>query len=264
MVLCMILLFIGGRPSYSGEGKVYRRIVVLSPAAADILHHLKAVELVVGKTKNIELFPKAVKVGTHVRPNVELVASLHPDLIIAASERFFSRRLADKVGASFYLYNPTTLEGILLHIQKLAKILGKEEEGWRLVKHLKAKLDQVKFPQKRPRVVYEVSQRPYLLAGKKNIVVDVVERAGGFYLLRASRKFVRLSCERVRFLRPDFYIYQVGPMNPSPVSPDKRRCLKELNFKVLKVNELGFARANTKSFDNVLLLNKLFMEWAGE
>ena len=263
MGLCLILQLGGLKLSFSGE-RTYSRIVVLSPAAADILHQLGADDLVVGKTRNIALFPKAVKVGTHVRPNVELVASLHPDLIIASSERFFSRKLADRVGAAFYLYNPYTLEGILKHIRELSRLLGREKKGLLLIKRLRSKLALVKRISKKPRVVYEVMQRPYLLAGTRNIVADIVERAGGIYLVRTRKKFVRFSCERVRILSPDIYIYQVGPMNPSPTPPEKRSCCLGISFKALKGNELEFARANTKSFDNVLFLNRFFEEWAGE
>ncbi len=252
----MVLLLAGASSSASTE-----RIVVLSPAAADVLHALGADKLVVGKTRNVKLFPKAVFVGSHIRPNVEIVASLRPTLIVASSERFFSKELAERFGAKFYLYDPYTLEGILRHIESLGKLLKREKEARLLVERLKRKLKHIRPLRVRPRVVYEVMQNPYLLAGSRNIVADIVEKAGGVYLIRQNRKFVRLSCERARLLRPDIYIYQVGPMNRNPVYPLKRPCFKGMDFEVLKVDELSFARANTKSFDNVIYLNRIFLNW---
>ena len=251
-----MLLLAGAGFSASTE-----RIVVLSPAAADVLHALGADKLVVGKTRSVKLFPKAVFVGSHIRPNVEIVASLRPTLIVASSERFFSRELAKKLGARFYVYDPHTLEGILRHIESLGRMLGREKEAGLLVERLKNKLKRVRPLRVRPRVVYEVMQSPYLLAGHRNIVADIVERAGGIYIVRQDRKFVRLSCERARLLKPDIYIYQVGPMNRNPVDPLKRPCFKGMGFEVLRVDELSFARANTGSFDNVLYLNRIFLDW---
>ncbi len=260
----MILMLKGVRPSCSTEKAHYHRVVVLSPAVADVLHRLGADDVVVGKTKSVDLFPKAVAVGSHIRPNFEIVASLHPDLIIVSSERFFSKELVRRVGAHFYLYNPITLDEILVHVKRLGALLGKEKEALTLVNQLREKLKKVKQLKKRPKVVYEVMQTPYLLAGRKNIVVDIIERAGGRYLIASFKKFVRLSCERVRLLKPDIYIYQIGPMNPHPVAPEERACLKNMGFLSLRVNELEFARANTKSFDNVLFLNGFFARWDSE
>ncbi len=238
--------------------------MVLSPAAADILEGLGAGGLVVGKTRNIRLFPGAVCVGSHIRPNLEIVASLRPDLIIASSERFFSRELAKKVGADFYVYDPRTLEGILGHIKRLGALLGRRKRAEALVSRLKALMEGVKPLRRRPRVLYEVMEMPYTLAGRGNIVVDIIERAGGVYPISSPRKFVRLSCERVRLLHPDVYIYQVGPMNKKPSPPDKRPCLSGLRMRVVRVSELSFARANTESFRNLLFLNRIFSEWAHE
>ncbi len=241
--------------------KVYRRVVVLSPAAADVLHRLGVDELVVGKTKSVKLFPKAVSVGSHIRPNVEIVASLKADLVIASSERFFSKSMAERVGADFYLYNPVTLEEILVHIKRLGSLLGRGDRAKKLCRELEDELKKVKPVTVKPRVIYEVMQRPYMVAGRKNIVADIIERAGGIYVVKAFRKLVRTSCERIRLLKPDVYVYQVGPMNKNPDPPRNRPCLKGIRFHQVKVNELAFARANTKSFYNVLWLNKLFHQW---
>ncbi len=58
------------------------RVIVLAPAAADILQKLGSSSQIVGKTKSVEEFPNALKVGSHIRPNLEIIMSLKPDLII--------------------------------------------------------------------------------------------------------------------------------------------------------------------------------------
>ncbi len=237
--------------------------MVLSPAAAGVIHALGADGLVVGKTRSIRLFPHATVVGTHIRPNPELVAACRPQLIVATSEKFFSRAMAERLGARFYLYDPRTLEEVLESIKELGRILDREREAEELVKRLKDKLGRVVPPRVKPRVVYEVMQRPYMVAGKRSIVADIVERAGGIYVVDAPKKLVRTSCERVRMLRPQIYIYQVGPMNRNPSPPSERPCFRGLKMEVVRVDELKFSRAGVESFDRVLELNRLFVRWAG-
>ncbi len=254
----MFLFLLVNALSFPVYAKVYKRVVILAPAAVDIFEKLKADRLIVGVTKSVRTLPHVEKVGSHIKPNLELIASLSPDLIIISSNRFLAPIFARKLKADIFYYNPVTLDEVIIKIKELGKLIGKEREAQALVKELEDKLTHIRPLKKRPRVIYEVMERPLIFAGKGNIVADVVEKAGGVFVIDTPKKFVRLSCERILLLKPDIYIYQVGPMNKNPTPPYKRSYLKRLKIKFLKVNELDFSRANTKSFDNVLFLNKIF------
>jgi len=234
--------------------------VILSPAAADIFQRLGASDVVVGVTRNVEVFPGARKVGSHIHPNMEIIASLHPDLVVISSNRFFSQEMARRVGARVFQYNPATCQEILDEILRLGSLLGKEGRARALVSELEAKLSMVKPLGHRPTVVYEVMAHPYMVAGKKNIVADIVEKAGGRYLIGIKRKLVPFSYEKVVALAPQVYIWQVGPMNRNPLPPKRRAYLKTLKAHFVRVKELAFARPNTHAFDNVLWLNRLFLK----
>ena len=245
---------------FSSNCLATERIVVLAPAAVDILEHLQAENLVVGVTRSVKEFPQATRVGSHIRPNLEIIRSLQPDLLILSSNRFFSEAMAEAVDAQVVYYHPETLDEILQQISHLASLLGKQKEGKQLVQEQRQKLREVIPLTNPPTVVYEVTAMPLMLAGRENIVRDIIEQAGGKLITPGKRKLVRFNAEEILAQQPDVYIYQVGPMNRNPTPPQERGPLARMNARFLKVDELQYSRANTKSFDNVMELNRYFLK----
>jgi iron complex transport system substrate-binding protein len=239
----------------------YNRVVVLAPAVGDIFKKLEIDSKVVGVTRHVRGFKNAVKVGSHIKPNIEIISSLKPDLIIISSTRFFNKNLQKYIKAKIYKYNPYKLSQILDAIKDFGKMFEKEKKAKQLILKLKNKLNKVKKLNKKPKVVFEIMQLPYIVSGKKDIVNDIIEKAGGINIVKTNKKHVRYSYEKVLALKPDIYIYQIGPMNKNPVPPEKREYLKNLKAKFIKIDERSFSRPNTTSFDNVLKLNKIFMEY---
>ncbi len=238
----------------------YNRVVILAPAVGDIFKKLHISNTVVGITKHMRGFKNATKVGSHIRPNIEIISSLHPDLIIISSTKFFNKSLQKNIKAKVYTYNPYKLSQILDTLNDFGKMFNKEDLANKLIVKLKNKLSNVKKLNKKPKVVFEVMQLPYIVSGKKDIVNDIIEKAGGINIVKVNKKHVRYSYEKVLEAKPDFYLYQIGPMNKNPIPPEKREVLKTLKAKFIKIDERAFSRPNTLSFDNVLKLNKIFME----
>lgn len=234
----------------------YERVVILAPAAADIFQRLDAKARVVGVTRNIEEFSSAVKVGTHIRPNVEIIRSLNPDLIISGSaDSYYGEAIQSITGADVYKYDPRSLDEILKAIAEIATMIDKNKEAELLIKELQSKLATASPLSIKPRVVFEVSQLPFTVAGQGNIVAAIVKAAGAELIENSSDKLVKLSIERVVASRPDVYIWQTGPMNTNPVPPSERPEFKRLKSNWIHVDEKKFSRANSMTFDAVIELN---------
>jgi len=230
--------------------------VILAPAAADIFYKLGAGDKVVGVTKNVTEFPEAVKVGTHIRPNAEIIRSLKPDLIISGSaDSYYADAVEAITGASVYKYDPLTLEEILVCVRDIGELTGRTEQAARLVGELKGKLMSVQPLPSVAKVIFEVSQLPYTAAGRGNIASSVIEAAGGKNIVDSDDKLVKLSLERVVASQPDVYIWQTGPMNRNPVPPAERPEFSKMRSKWIHADEKQFSRANTGSFDAVIELN---------
>jgi cobalamin transport system substrate-binding protein len=236
------------------------RIVVLAPAAADIIEQLGASELVVGKTRNVEEFPQATLVGSHIRPNLEIITSLQPDLLVISSNKFFSKEMAAAVNAQIFHYQPNSLNKILHQTRKLAKLIERDEQALKLIENACEKLKQVQPLAIAPKVMYEVTEVPLTIAGTENILADIIETAGGEIVSGGSRKMLRFNPEAVLARQPDIYIWQIGPMNQKPTPPAERGQYRLLKADYLQVDQLEYSRANIRSFDNVLKLNSYFKE----
>ena len=235
-----------------------RRIVILYAAASPIVKALGVYEEVVGVTRTDRVFPQAIKVGSHLRPNLELIRALSPDLMIVGSKKAFPDSAAKRLKAEIFRYDPRTLEEVLEAIKDLGKVLGREESARDLVSRLKRKLAAVKPLPQPVTVIYEVSSWPLKVAGARSIVRDIIRAAGGRNLVPQDKKHVLLSPEMVLALQPDFYLYQVGPMNKNPVPPKKRPYFKGLKSRVIRVAEEEFSRPGINSFSAAVKLNRIF------
>jgi len=232
------------------------RIVVLSPAAADILIQLGLEDQVVGKTRSIEEFPQAQKVGSHIKPNVELIKGLQPDLLIISSNRFFSEQMAAAIAAPSFEYHPQTLVEILQQTEQLAALTGQEAVGQALIARLRKQLSGLKPLARKPKVIYEISALPLSVAGQANIITDILRSAGAEPMDFGSAAIIKLNPEAIIQRQPQVYIYQVGPMNQNPTPPAERGNFVLLNSHYLKVDQLQWSRANSHSFQRVVELNQ--------
>jgi iron complex transport system substrate-binding protein len=251
----VLLLFLFTTTSHAAQ-----RIVVLAPAAADIIEKLDAAALVVGKTRNVEEFPQATEVGSHIRPNLEIITSLQPDLLVISSNKFFSEAMATVVHAQVFQYSPNSLTEILQQIKQLAELIDRQQQAQQLIELQQQKLTQVLTLNRPPRVLYEITEAPLTIAGSDNILADIIAAAGGELVNGGERKLLRFNPEAVLALQPEIYLWQVGPMNQNPTPPGERGHYALLKADYLQVDQLQYSRANTHSFDNVLELNRYFKE----
>lgn len=255
LLVVAIFLYLHGSPQadkkIDGEPGTNPRVVILAPAAADVVERLGAGAYVVGVTNSVDSFPSAAKVGTHLNPGVEKIASLKPDLIVATSR--FNPELAERMGAGIFVYEPKTMEGIIENIRLLADKIGKKEQGHILAGELQVTLDGLIQPQRKPAVLYETRSTPLAIAKDDTVIKDLLERSGMIYAYPENTG--SLSAEYLLANQPEYYIYQDGPMNKNPVPPVERPGWENFKACYWKVNEFDFARPNTKIFETARILN---------
>ncbi|AZG73308.1 hypothetical protein EGC82_11360 [Shewanella livingstonensis] len=244
--------------AFSTNNYAYERVVLLAPAAGDLFIQLQQQHKVVGVTRNNDDFKDALKIGSHIKPNIELIKSLNPDLIIIDSTRFFSDEMASLLGAKTVIYNPVTLNAVLEQIHHLGTLLDCPNQANELVTTLTQVLQKIKPLVKKPSVIYEVTQMPLTIAGKGNIVSDIIHSAGGELMAPSTRKLIKFNVESVLVSQPDYYLYQIGPMNPNPQPPETRQLYKMLPSKFIQVEQLSYSRANSQSFYIAAELNRQF------
>jgi iron complex transport system substrate-binding protein len=255
IIMFLTLFFI------TSAGSAYERIIVLYAAVSPIVKELGAADKVIAVTRPDELFPQVPKVGSHLRPNIELIKALKPDLIMAGSPRAFPPALREKINVKVFYYDPHTIEDVVEKIRKMGKILEKEEEAEALIEEMNKKIAYIVMPEKKLTVVYEVTAQPLKMAGRRHIITSVIAKAGGVNLIDIEKKHVLMSPEKIIELTPDIYIYQQGPMNKNPTDPLERPYFAPLTrTKTIKVKEIEFARPGINIFDALVKLNDLFLK----
>jgi iron complex transport system substrate-binding protein len=259
-VIIKSILLIGTLCSFSGLGQAYEKIVILYAPVSGIVKQLVGEKVVVGVTRTDPVFTKVYKVGSHLRPNLELIKALRPDLIIAGSKRAYPEKMEQRFSADFFRYDPTTIEDIFEQVRKIGNLLQVPQKAKQIIAQLKNKLKQVQPLPVPPKVIYEISERSLRVAGNPSIMTAIIEYAGGLNMIKTNKKHVLISPEIVVDISPDFYIYQEGPMNKNPRPPKERSYFRPLRSKVVLVDQYLFSRPGLNVIDAIIKLNQIFKE----
>jgi len=241
------------------------RILALYGAYNEILAAMGLEQRLVARTKVDDLPPSLLakpSIGTHMRPNVEMVLALKPDLIIQGGGRREAMMPVNQLrreGLQVALFAPTSFSELFTTIERLGVLTGERQKAQQLINAMKSRLDDVKSKlagvSHRPRVFFEVRYPNLLAAGRESMVDDVISRAGGSNCVTAAKKFVRVNIESLIAARPEFYVVQEGAMNPKPSMPGKRPNFGVLdavkNNRILIVDEQVFSRPGPRSVEAV-------------
>ena len=242
-----------------------QRIISLYGAYSEILFAIGAGDRLVARTSS-DRFPPSIlekpSVGTHLRPNMELVLGLQPDLIIDAVGMKHGHEVIRQIqqkGLTVAVFQPRSFAELFSVIDRLGILTGEEPKAQALVNGQSSRLEQIDLRlaqnKDRPKVFFEVRYPNLLGAGQGSIVNDVILKAGGVNCLPNEKKLVRINIETLIDYDPDVYVVQKGPMNRNPGSPESRP-----NFQVLKavqqgrvffVDEYVFSRPGPRSVEAV-------------
>lgn len=135
--------------------KAPESIVSLAPVDTEILFALGAGDSVTGRTDYCNYPEEAADVdsiGTYMEPNMELILSKSPDLVVASG--FIDdniRQQLEENGTAIFITNASDLESTEKNIEILGKLIGHDAEAEEVVKNmedewtdLSAELENVK------------------------------------------------------------------------------------------------------------------------
>lgn len=264
--------------------KPAQRIIPLYGAFAEMLFAIGAGDHVIARTR-ADVFSAGVKelpsVGTHMKPNVEMIIGMKPDLVIQSASRreaIPGMESLDRAGIPVAVFDPKDFAGIFSTMSRLGELTGREQKAESLIKSLKNRLADVQFSlgldqegagsneishgnpadcriKKRCRVFFEVRSDPLTAAGRGSIVQDILRFAGAENVVKSDKSLVVYSLESLLLDDPDFYLIQTGPMNRNPVEPRERVHFEQLKAirqgKVLYVDEFLYSRPGPRCVDAV-------------
>jgi iron complex transport system substrate-binding protein len=249
------------------------RIIALYGAFNEILADIGCTDLLVARTAADD-FPAALlakpSIGTHLRPNAELIMALDPDLVIqlgGRGEAMDSVRFLEKRGLTVAVFDLENFEQLFSVTQRLGTLTGKAEQARERVLAMRSDLGGIEAGNTapRPRVFFEARYPTLLAAGERSMVSEIIVRAGGENCVKAPDKLVRLGEEELLRLAPDIYLIQHGPMNPQPVPMDQRPLFRTLACvgaeEVHAVDQKIFSRPGPRNIEAVRQLAAIISNW---
>jgi len=198
------------------------RIVALYGAFNEILAGMGLAGRIVARTE-ADADPASIAalpvIGTHMRPNLERVLAVKPDLALQLAGRGESLEAAEKLsalGVATATFSISDFPGLFSAIRRIGVLTGAPEAAEALCNALQKRLDAATSTAgaARPRVFFEARSGSLLGAGKGSMVDAVITAAGGTNAVTQDKKLVRLADEELLRLAPDVCLTQRGPMNP--------------------------------------------------
>ncbi len=160
-----------------------QRIVSLCPSLTETLFSLGAGQRVVGRTRYC-VHPQPAIAGVPTcggtkNPDLEAIAALWPDLVIAEKEE--NRRedveaLAGRVPV--YVCDIESWEAALATCAQLGVLLGQAEDGRALAGQIERAWQGLPVPARPLRVLYLIWRRPWMAAGSSTYIDAVLRRCG--------------------------------------------------------------------------------------
>lgn len=250
---CFLLTGCAVKPSAKNDAET-PRIVATSIATCEILDHL-SVDAVVGvpDTQSYKVpkrYEKAEKIGSPMAPNMEIVKSLEPTIILSPNSLEGELKPQyDAIQTDSYFLDLKSVEGMYQSIQALGEMFGKETEAKKLTDEFEEyKTNYLKDTENKeaPDVLILMGlPGSYVVATEKSYVGSLVKMAGGnnVYGDGEGQDFVNVNTEDMLEKDPDIIL------RTSHAMPEQVKAMFSEEFKTNDIWKHFRAVQNEKVFD---------------
>lgn len=191
------------------------KIIATSPATADICDKLD-LDLVGVCSSSISKIPEKYKdvttVGTAMSPDMEIVASLHPDWVLSpVSLQSDLQKKYENIGVNWAFLNLRSVPGMYRSIQELGEIFDRQEQAQALVDEFKSFYEEYKKKnegKESPKVLILMGlPGSYIIATPNSYVGSLVELAGGENVYSdTDQEFLTVNTEDMKTKEPDIIL----------------------------------------------------------
>ena len=185
----------------------------------ETLFALGLADRVVGVTSYCDYPPEAAskeRVGDTMRPSLEKIIALKPDLVIASTasqlEQFVQR--LDDLGVPIYVSNPRLLDDVLSSTERIGEITGVKQRSLELSRALRDRIEAIQrrvAALEKPKVLFILGTEPLITVGKTSFVTDMISRAGGASIAAdVNEDYPQYSLETAVAKQPEVIFLQAG------------------------------------------------------
>lgn len=202
----------------TGAAAAPKRVVALTPFAANTLAKLGVTPVAVGQTlggserfspklKKVKVLPLSHPNG----PNLEQLASLNPDLVFSSQTWAKGNEAMKELGMDVVVQDPRSINGALADTFEIGTIMGRKHYARDVLQGMRKQIEAAeKGIKKRPKVmlILGVGRTPFTFL-PNSWGGDVVTKAGGKLLtggVKSGSGFERISDEVVVAENPDVIV----------------------------------------------------------
>lgn len=245
-----------------GENKQYNRIVVLDPATVEMIYMLGAEDKIVGvanlersKVWPEEKVAKLESVGTFIKPSLEKIIALKPDLVIMSAltgEELNNGLKSNNIEAKRIQAN--SIEEIFTNFMEVAKMLGKENEANKIIAEKRAKLEEIKkMAAINKKGLFVMSASPLMVFGNDNLPNDIMK-------LLNIKNIAENQKGRNPIVTPEFIMKEnpdiIITLLPNPAqivatNPQLKNVNAIKNSKFIVVNSSQILRGSPRTIDQI-------------
>lgn len=211
--------------------KYPQRIISLAPSITEILYNVQLGNNIIGVDDYSDYPEEAedkTKIGSYLMPNLEIIISLNPDLILASDMTSKDNVITmEEKGLTVVVLAPETVTGIIQDIRLVGLIGNKTAEANNLADNLEQRIDAVTSKTSdsnlnRPKVYMEYY--PYWTYGPGSFGNDMILMAGGKNIAATTATaYSEITNEFVVASNPEIIIFTVGPHASTTVEDIKSR-----------------------------------------
>ncbi|HVO57569.1 MAG TPA: helical backbone metal receptor [Dongiaceae bacterium] len=192
-----------------------RRVVSLAPSMTESVYALGLDELLVGDTDYCD-YPEAAtrktRVGGATNPNIEIVASLKPDVVLLTKSlnRLETVQALERLGIAAYATDPHTVDDIRTSVRRLGDVLGNAAAGESLDARLLAQEDLLREKLRSraaKRALFVVWTDPLISVGQHTFIADALQHAGAVSVVDSRQDWPQMSLEEMVRLQPDVLVF---------------------------------------------------------
>jgi iron complex transport system substrate-binding protein len=210
-----------------------KRIISLVPAATEMLYAVGAGPRVVG-VSSYDSFPPEVtklpKVGALLDPNVELILSLKPQLVVIYGSQADLKQQLTRAGIAVFEYRHAGLADVTDTIRALGERVGASQKADEVSRAIATGLDGIRQkvagrPRPRTLLVFgreRLALRGLYASGGIGFLNDMLDVAGGVNVFAdVKMQAVQASTEQILARRPDV-ILEARALNSAWPSGDRQ------------------------------------------
>jgi iron complex transport system substrate-binding protein len=217
-----------------------RRIVSTAPSITEMLYALGLGDSVAGVTTFCHHPPEAArkpKIGNYLRPNVEVIVALRPDLVVVEKSMTQQTLWLPRLKLNVLEVDDATVEGIYGSIRAIGRATGAAPKAEVICRSMRSELEGIRrrtSGQPRTTVLFVVGRTPgriedLIAAGGSSYLNEVLTIAGGRNVLGdAAIAYAKVSLEEVLARDPDVIIDMGEMAQTVGVTEEQKRAVVRL------------------------------------